>query len=508
MSKGQSGSYAKSDSGRSSWGSTWQERRQKGREDKEYEEQGQSGLGKGSFQMYQTMSGASGHNRIDKRDEELEWRDEELEHLRRLERDLELEVRGRCRGRDHEEQGEGSASVGGRYGVESHQSESYWHRNRSYANRYWELYNEISEGNEKIAVSTFRMGLLENFELRDSLTRRPPEDMRQLMRCIEKYKRFKDDRLQSKGKTPIVNHPQQSGFQSRPQKDLRIQEPGPPMGEVNVAFKEPVHRIMDRIKNELYFQWPNKMGLVKARYLKEFVVDPRNQEAEQGTRPRVNPLPPPLGVIEVIHASLRGTQVSKRRGVLVVLLAKSSAGEQPSKKKLKYTQEPIAFNDDDLKGTIQPHDDALVVTGRINGFIVKRVLIDQGSSAKVMYPDLFKRFGLKNEDLSKYDNPLMGFNGHMVIPEGKILLPVNMEGKEVMVTFIVVASFSPYTVILGRPWIHAMGVVSSTLHVKVKFYTEQGIDVVRGNQQVAKQCLVASVDRGIKQKDSTEETPL
>ena len=38
-----------------------------------------------------------------------------------------------------------------------------------------------------------------------------------------------------------------------------------------------------------------------------------------------------------------------------------STGEQPSKKKLKYTREPIAFNDDDMEGTIQPHDDALVV---------------------------------------------------------------------------------------------------------------------------------------------------
>ena len=47
-----------------------------------------------------------------------------------------------------------------------------------------------------------------------------------------------------------------------------------------------------------------------------------------------------------------------------------------------------------------------------------------------------------------------------------------MEGKEVMVTFIVVASFSSYIAILGRPWIHAMGTVPSTLHVKVKFCTE------------------------------------
>ena len=51
------------------------------------------------------------------------------------------------------------------------------------------------------------MGLLENSELRDMLTMRPPEDMRQLMRHIEEYKRLEDDWLQSKGKAPVINHP-------------------------------------------------------------------------------------------------------------------------------------------------------------------------------------------------------------------------------------------------------------------------------------------------------------
>ena len=83
-----------------------------------------------------------------------------------------------------------------------------------------------------------------------------------------------------------------------------------------------------------------------------------------------------------------------------------------------------------------------------------------------------------------------------------------MEGKEVMLMFIVVTSFSPYTTILVRSWIHAMGAIPSTLHVKVKFHTEQGIAIVRGNQQVARQCLVAAIDWGIKQNESTKETPL
>ena len=75
---------------------------------------------------------------------------------------------------------------------------------RSYTSRYWELYNEIGGGNEKIAASTFKMGLPEDSELRESLMKRPLEDMRQLMRRIEEYKRLEDDRLQNKGKAPLL----------------------------------------------------------------------------------------------------------------------------------------------------------------------------------------------------------------------------------------------------------------------------------------------------------------
>ena len=80
------------------------------------------------------------------------------------------------------------------------------------------------------------------------------------MRRIEEYKHLEDDRLQSKRKALLLSRPWQSIFPPRPRKDLRMQEPEVQMGEVNVAFKEPVHKIVDRIKNEPYFRWPNKMG--------------------------------------------------------------------------------------------------------------------------------------------------------------------------------------------------------------------------------------------------------
>ena len=86
-----------------------------------------------------------------------------------------------------------------------------------------------------------------------------------------------------------------------------------------------------------------------------------------------------------------------------------------------------------------------------------------------------------------------------------------MEGKEVVITFIVVASLSPYTTILGRPWIHAMEAIPSILHVKIKFRTEQGVVVVRGSLQVDRQCLVAAIDwknEKTDQKETTKEVTL
>ena len=89
MSEGRSGDHAKSRSIGSSQGSTWREQRQKIPEDREHEQQEeQSNLGEGSYQTLQTVSGATGHG-------QFEERDQEVERLRRLVRDLELEARDR-----------------------------------------------------------------------------------------------------------------------------------------------------------------------------------------------------------------------------------------------------------------------------------------------------------------------------------------------------------------------------------------------------------------------------
>jgi len=78
----------------------------------------------------------------------------------------------------------------------------------------------------------------------------------------------------------------------------------------------------------------------------------------------------------------------------------------------------LSFLDEDKIGTIQSHDDALVVTLRIGGYNVKRVLVDQDSRVEIMYPDLYKGLNLKPEDLTAYDSPLLDFDEKVVISRG------------------------------------------------------------------------------------------
>ena len=84
----------------------------------------------------------------------------------------------------------------------------------------------------------------------------------------------------------------------------------------------------------------------------------------------------------------------------------------------------MGFSDEDKIGTIQPHNDALVITIQIGGYDVKRVMVDQGSAAEIMYPDLYKGLSLKAEDLMPYSSPLVSFKRKVIIPKRQIRLPV------------------------------------------------------------------------------------
>ena len=135
-------------------------------------------------------------------------------------------------------------------------------------------------------------------------------------------------------------------------------------------------------------------------------------------------MPPPLRIIEVIHATSIDVSANCQRGILSINPQQELEVVDRLGKKPRLAKEKITFDDDDLKGTTQPHDDALVMNLKIEGFLVKRVMIDQENEVEIMYPNLYKGLGFKAEDLTSYDPLLVGFDRKMVVIEGQIKLPI------------------------------------------------------------------------------------
>ncbi|XP_023921967.1 uncharacterized protein LOC112033427 [Quercus suber] len=129
--------------------------------------------------------------------------------------------------------------------------------------------------------------------------------------------------------------------------------------------------------------------------------------------------------------------------------------QEPKKARLEI-QPVLSFSDEDKIRTIQPHDEALVVTLKIRGYDMKKVMVDQSSGAEIVYSGLYKGLNLRPEDLKPYNSLLVSFDGKVVIPKGQIRLPVQTGSEVAKVDFIVVDTYSPYTTIVARPWLHTL----------------------------------------------------
>ena len=75
---------------------------------------------------------------------------------------------------------------------------------KAYLDRYWEMFNEIDESYDDVAISTFKAGLPAEHDLRKSLTGKPVTSVRLLMDRINKYRRIEEDQLQGKGKAKVI----------------------------------------------------------------------------------------------------------------------------------------------------------------------------------------------------------------------------------------------------------------------------------------------------------------
>ena len=84
----------------------------------------------------------------------------------------------------------------------------------------------------------------------------------------------------------------------------------------------------------------------------------------------------------------------------------------------------IGFSEEDARRLHHPHDDALVVSIRIENYNMHKVLVNNGSSADILYYLAFQQMGIGRERLIPTNSPLIGFGGTRVLPLGAITLSV------------------------------------------------------------------------------------
>ena len=261
--------------------------------------------------------------------------------------------------------------------------------------------------------------------------------------------------------------------------------------------------------------------LIQRGYLRRFVSQgnqAQNQAQNQNQAPTQQPSPrqtttqhqQPLGEIHVISGGFaRGGESSSAQKPHMRNIRSTDMGEIQAVSKLLRLDNTITSSDSDLEGCQHPHDDPLVVRAIVANTTVHRVLIDNGSSADIIFTLAFDKMGIGREKLDPVNTHLRGFSGEKVLPLGSIQLVLTLGEPPCQATttarFLIVDAPSAYNMLLGRPSLNAIKVIPSAYHMIIKFPTMHGVGMVRGDQRVARECYTASMKQKAVDNVSVDE---
>ncbi|XP_070010206.1 uncharacterized protein [Nicotiana sylvestris] len=143
----------------------------------------------------------------------------------------------------------------------------------------------------------------------------------------------------------------------------------------------------------------------------------------------------------------------------------------------------ISFSKNDLPPEGAAHNKALHLTVKCEGYYVKKVMLDGGSRVDICPLLTLLRMEIGTERIRPNNVCVWAFNGIKRDTIGEIDLILTIGPVDFEVTFQVLDMDTSYNFLLGRPWIHAAGVVPSTLHQMVKFEHEDQEIVVHGEDE-------------------------
>ena len=240
--------------------------------------------------------------------------------------------------------------------------------------------------------------------------------------------------------------------------------------------------------------------LIRQGYLRRYIAS-KGQDQAQPPPPRQPTLTQhqqPLGEIHVISGGfVGGGESSSARKAHLRSIRSGEVLEVQTVSKLPRLDTAITFSDSDLEGCQHPHDDPLVIRVVVANKTIHRVLVDNGSSADIIFASSFDKMGIGRERMEPINTHLRGFSGEKVLPLGLIQLVLTLGDPPCQATttvrFLIVDVPLAYNVLLGRPSLNAIKAIPSAYHMVIKFPTANGLGMVRGDQRVAMECYSASM---------------
>ena len=169
--------------------------------------------------------------------------------------------------------------------------------------------------------------------------------------------------------------------------------------------------------------------------------------------------------------------------------------------KLPRLDTAITFSDSDLEGCQHPHDNPLVIKAVVANKTIHRILVENGSSADIIFALAFDKMGIGRKKLEPTNTHLQGFSGEKVLPLGSIQLVLTLGDPPFQATmtvrFLIVDDPSTYNVLLGRPYLNTIKAIPSAYHMVIKFPTTNGVGMVQGDQRVARECYSTSMKQKV-----------
>jgi hypothetical protein len=188
----------------------------------------------------------------------------------------------------------------------------------------------------------------------------------------------------------------------------------------------------------------------------------------------------------VVHPQNQPTRSRRRK----LIEGYNMLGVQGPFIKSKWSHIPITFSQEDLQLKDYPHNDAMVISCVIKGFLVHNVLVDTGSSADIIFAKAYRQMQEPEDKIHDATHPLCGFRGMQIAALGKITMSVTFgfvhNTRTEQVVFDIVDMEYPYNAIIGRGTLNAFEAILHPAYLCMKIPSEQGPIVVHGSQEAAR----------------------